>query len=81
MYCHQQIDCFIVSQLFSVARHTGCLKLYTLVLYTLIYMHTYIYIYIYIHIFKLCTLILFTFIDICICVCELCTLIYVLIYI
>ena len=27
MYCHPQTDCFIVSQLFSVARHVGHLKL------------------------------------------------------
>ena len=27
IYCHPQTDCFIVSQLFSVARHVGCLKL------------------------------------------------------
>ena len=27
MYCHSQTDCFIVSQLFSVARYVGCLKL------------------------------------------------------
>ena len=26
IYCHPQTDCFIVSQLFSVARHVGCLK-------------------------------------------------------
>ena len=26
-YYHPQTDCFIVSQLFSVARHVGCLKL------------------------------------------------------
>ena len=25
--CHPQTDCFVVSQLFSVARHVGCLKL------------------------------------------------------
>ena len=24
IYCHPQTDCFIVSQLFSVARHVGC---------------------------------------------------------
>ena len=24
--CHPRIDCFVVSQLFSVARHVGCLK-------------------------------------------------------
>ncbi len=27
MYCHPQTDCFVVSQLFSVARHVGHLKL------------------------------------------------------
>ena len=27
IYCHPQTDYFIVSQLFSVARHTGCFKL------------------------------------------------------
>ena len=27
IYCHPQTDSFIVSQLFSVARHIGCLKL------------------------------------------------------
>ena len=27
IYCHPQTDCFVVSQLFSVARHIGCLKL------------------------------------------------------
>ena len=27
VYCHQQTDCFIVSQLFSVARHEGRFKL------------------------------------------------------
>ena len=27
IYCHQQTDCFVVSQLFSVARHARCLKL------------------------------------------------------
>ncbi len=27
IYCHQQTDCFVVSQLFSVARHVGRLKL------------------------------------------------------
>ena len=27
IYCHPQTDCFIVSQLFSVARHIGHLKL------------------------------------------------------
>ena len=27
MYCHPQTDCFIVSQLFSVARHVRRLKL------------------------------------------------------
>ena len=27
MYCHTQTDCFVVSQLFSVARHVGRLKL------------------------------------------------------
>ena len=27
IYCHPQTDCFIVSQLFSVARLVGCLKL------------------------------------------------------
>ena len=27
IYCHPQTDCFIVPQLFSVARHVGCLKL------------------------------------------------------
>ena len=26
-YCHSQTDCFVVSQLFSVARHVGRLKL------------------------------------------------------
>ena len=26
-YCHPQTDCFVVSQLFSVARHVGRLKL------------------------------------------------------
>ena len=26
MYCPPQTDCFVVSQLFSVARHVGCLK-------------------------------------------------------
>ena len=25
--CHLQTDCFVVSQLFSVARHAGCFKL------------------------------------------------------
>ena len=27
IYSHPQTDCFVVSQLFSVARHVGCLKL------------------------------------------------------
>ena len=27
IYCHPQTDCFVVSQLFSVARHLRCLKL------------------------------------------------------
>ena len=27
IYCHPQRDCFFVSQLFSLARHVGCLKL------------------------------------------------------
>ena len=27
IYCHPQIDCFVVSQLFNVARHVGCFKL------------------------------------------------------
>ena len=27
MYCHLHTDCFVVSQLFSVARHVGRLKL------------------------------------------------------
>ena len=27
MYCHPQTDSFVVLQLFSVARHVGCLKL------------------------------------------------------
>ena len=27
IYCHPQTDCFVVSQLFSVARHEGCFKL------------------------------------------------------
>ena len=27
IYCHPQTDCFIVSQLFNVTRHIGCLKL------------------------------------------------------
>ena len=27
IYCHPQTDCFVVSQLFSVARHVGRLKL------------------------------------------------------
>ena len=27
IYCHPQTDCIVVSQLFSVARHIGCLKL------------------------------------------------------
>ena len=27
MYCHPHTDCFVVSQLFSVAKHIGCLKL------------------------------------------------------
>ena len=27
VYCHPQIDCFVVSQLFSVVRHVGRLKL------------------------------------------------------
>ena len=27
VYCHPRTDCFVVSQLFSVARHVGCLKL------------------------------------------------------
>ena len=27
IYCHLQTDCFVVSQLFSVARHVGRLKL------------------------------------------------------
>ena len=27
IYCHPQIDCFVISQLFSVARHVGRLKL------------------------------------------------------
>ena len=26
IYCHPQTDCFVVSQLFSVARHVGRLK-------------------------------------------------------
>ena len=27
IYCHPKTDCFVVSQLFSAARHVGCLKL------------------------------------------------------
>ena len=27
IYCHQQTDCFVLSQLFNVARHVGRLKL------------------------------------------------------
>ena len=27
IYSHPQTDCFVVLQLFSVARHMGCLKL------------------------------------------------------
>ena len=27
IYCHPQTECFVESQLFSVARHVGCLKL------------------------------------------------------
>ena len=27
VYCHSQTDCFVVSQLFSVARHAGRFKL------------------------------------------------------
>ena len=27
IYCHPQTDCFVVSQLFSVDGHVGCLKL------------------------------------------------------
>ena len=27
IYCHPQTDCFVISQLFSVARHTRCFKL------------------------------------------------------
>ena len=27
IYCHPHKDCFVVSQLFSVARHVGCWKL------------------------------------------------------
>ena len=27
IYCHPQTDCFVISQLFSVARHVGCFKL------------------------------------------------------
>ena len=27
IYCHPQTDCFVVSQLFTVARHVGRLKL------------------------------------------------------
>ena len=27
IYCHRQTDCFVVSQLFSGAKHVGCLKL------------------------------------------------------
>ena len=27
IYCHRQTDCFVISQLFNVARHVGCLKL------------------------------------------------------
>ena len=27
IYSHPQTDCFVVSQLISVARHTGCFKL------------------------------------------------------
>ena len=27
IYYHPQTDCFVVSQLFNVARHIGCLKL------------------------------------------------------
>ena len=27
LYNHQQTDCFVVSQLFSLVRHVGCLKL------------------------------------------------------
>ena len=26
MYCHPQTDCFVLSELFSVARHVGRLK-------------------------------------------------------
>ena len=26
IYCHPQTDCFVLSELFSVARHVGCLK-------------------------------------------------------
>ena len=27
MYCHPQTDCFVISRLFSVARHVGRLNL------------------------------------------------------
>ena len=26
VYCHPQTDCFVLSELFSVARHAGCSK-------------------------------------------------------
>ena len=49
MYCHQQTDCFILSELFRVARHAGRSKPgskpYT---HTHTHTHTHIYIYIYV---------------------------------
>ena len=55
IYCHPQTDCFVVSQLFSVARHVGRLKLGSkpTQLYVRLSIrplaHIYIYIYIYIY--------------------------------
>ena len=50
MYCHPQTDCFIVLQLFSVARHTEELQ-YNETVCLWMTIHTYIYIYIYIFIY------------------------------
>ena len=45
IYCHPQTDCFVVSQLFSVARHMKhsmdpCVGVY-IYIYIYIYIHTY----------------------------------------
>ena len=53
IYCHPQTDCFVLSELFSVARHAGRSKQGSkpVQLYVYIYIYIYIYMYIYIYIY------------------------------